>query len=209
MASTIKQLALDVVELSMLIGATGAGGDEFVSSTRDLPVPIRLGIEALRSDIDFELGFWSEIIADAQGVEWDVSQLALFVRTQKAAIFLAERVDAFVALGPQERSAWTREGEPMRDPWGDREVIEMSGLEGALRLSTLHHRVRQVSGRTKLVHRLTPACPWCDQTTLVRYNGTEHVECESCGKLIEEKYYNWFVAVLVREEERRQREDAA
>ena len=72
----------------------------------------------------------------------------------------------------------------------------------------LHHRVRLVAGRTKLVHRLTPACPWCDQTTLVRYNGSTHVECENCRKMIDEKHYSWFVTVLVNEEKRRQ-QDAA
>lgn len=192
----------------MLIGAGGGGGDEFVSSSRDLPVPIRLGVEALRSAIDFELGYWAEIVAAESDVEWDVAQLQLYARTQKAALFLFDRVDTLVALGPQERSAWTWEGEPLRDPWGDREMVEISGLDGALRLGQLHHRVRLVAGRTKLVHRLTPACPWCDQTTLVRYNGSTHVECENCRKMIDERHYSWFVTVLVNEEKRRQRDAA-
>jgi len=197
-----------VVELSMLIGAAGAGDGEFVSSTRELPVPIRLGIEALRADIDFELCFWAEVIADLQGAEWDPRQ-RLYARTQKAAVFLADRVEALLVLGPQQRSAWTREGEPLRDDWGDREMVELSGLEAVLRFDELHRRVKRVAGRTKLVHRLTPACPWCDYKTLVRHNGSTHVECETCHRQIDEKHYNWFVEVTIREEKRRQAEAAA
>jgi len=201
---TIRQLQLDVVELSMLIGATGSGGDEIVSSTRELPVPIRLGVEALRSEIDFELQYWSEIVCAELGGEWDPVGLRLHVRARKAAEFLADTVDTLIKLGPQERSAWTLEGEPRRDSWGDREMESMTGMDGGLRLAELHHRVRLVAGRTKLVHRLTPACPWCDQTTLVRHNGSTHVECENCRKIIEEKHYNWFVAITIAEEKRRQ-----
>ena len=60
-------------------------------------------------------------------------------------------VALLLALGPQERTAWTPEGEPVRDGGGDRETVERTGLDGALKLFALHHWVRQVAGRTVLV----------------------------------------------------------
>ena len=204
---TIGYLPADVVELTMLISADSAAAEEMVSSSRDLPVPIRLGVETLRAEIDFELQYWAEIVAAEVNMVWDAEKAErsrLAVRVQKAAGFLKLRVDTLVKLGPQERSAWDKDGQPIRDEWGDREVVECSGLDGALYLLDLHRRVYRVAGRTKLVHRLTPACPWCDQRTLVRHNGSDMVECESCGKQIDERHYNWFVIVTVAEEKRRQ-----
>ena len=209
---TIGYLPYDVGELTALIAADGVSGGEIVSSSRELPVPIRLGVEALRAEIDFELQYWAEIVAAETDAEWDSAKIARYRqqdRVQRAADFLSLRVDTLVKIVPQERCAWTMDGEPMRDDAGDREVIELSGLDGALRMLELHRRVYSVAGRTKLVHRLTPACPWCDQRTLVRHNGSDVVECESCDKKIDEKHFRWFVAVLVREEARRQKEAAA
>lgn len=191
----IRRLPKDVDELTELIAATGSSTDAKVAGSRDLQVPIRLSIEALRAEIDFELQFWAEVL----GMETQAS-CRLEYRVAKAAGFLVPRVDTLLQLGPQERSAWTPDGEPLRDWWGNREVIERTGIEGALRLIELHHRVRRAAGRTRLVHRLTPACPWCDQRALVRHNGSDVVECEGCGKEIEERYYSWFVCYLVEQE---------
>jgi ribosomal protein L37AE/L43A len=76
-----------------------------------------------------------------------------------------------------------------------------TGLQAGLHLDNLHRRVRRVAGRTKLVHRLTPACPWCDARSLVRHNGSDQVECESCGKIIEQRHYSWFVKTLCAQED--------
>lgn len=194
---SIQGLPQDVIELTVLIGATGSAGllDVAVARSRELPVPIRLGVEALRSDIDSEVHYWATVIG------WsDPVQRQLPVRVHRAASFLADRVDTLLQLGPHERAAWTRDGEQLCDFRGGREAIALTGLEGALRLVELHQRVRRVAGRTKLVHRLTPACPWCDQRALVRHNGSDIVECESCGKQIEERHYDWFVRTLARPE---------
>jgi hypothetical protein len=43
---------------------------------------------------------------------------------------------------------------------------------------------------------------------LVRHNGSSQVDCEHCHRAIEEQFYNWFVAVLVREEQRIKAEKA-
>jgi len=207
----IREAPADVHLLGRLLGATGEGGGERVRGSRELTTPLRLGIDALRGHIDFELSYWAEVLSAELGSPWD-SQMHTRSRTaarvQQAAAYLLPRVDALIKLGPQERYAWTQDGELVRDADGECEVVERSGLEGALRLVELHHRVRHATGRTHLVHRLTPACPWCDQCTLVRHNGSDTVECESCGRLIPERHYSWFVGVLVEQEQRLAREAA-
>jgi len=200
---SIAQLPADVLVLTALIAPTGSGPGAFVSRSRDLSVNIRLGVEALRAEIDFETGYWAEVVAAEVGASFDVTACRLPVRVQRAVLILQYRVDTLVQLGPQERTAWTPDGEPLRDYWGDREAIAYTGLGGVLRLGELHHRVRRVAGRTQLVHRLTPACPWCDQCALVRHNGSDFVQCEHCGRPIAERHYDWFVKATIAAEEQR------
>ena len=195
---TVRQLPGDVDTLDELIGDQTYRPETTVNGSRDLPIPIRLGVEALRSRIDFEAVFWAEVL----GMETPLA-CRLRARVTRAAEWIGPRVDALLRLGPQERTAWTAAGEPLRDAWGEREVVERTGLSGALRLFSLHAGVRQVAGRTTLVHRLTPCCPICEQPALVRHNGADVVKCEHCGKRIEEKHYDWFVDVTIRAEEQR------
>jgi hypothetical protein len=208
---TLGHLVTDVVELTTLIGhGNGATDDDHVSSSRELPVPIRLGVEALRAEIDAELQAWAEPVAEVLGIEWDTAAMArtrLAVRAQRAANLLAVSVSTLLALPDQEHPAWER-GEPRWDRDLDmQDTVVRDGVTGALALVDLHRRAYVTAGRTKLVHRLPTPCPWCDQRTLVRHNGASQVECETWGckgaEGIEEKYYSWFVQVLVHEEQRR------
>lgn len=188
---TVLQLPDDVSTLTELIAVSVARGEGAkVSGSRELPVPIRLGIEALRAEIDWELIYWAECL----GMEAPVS-MRLPARVARSAQWIRNRLDPLLQLGPQERTTWTIEGEPQRDADGDRHVVVSTGLEGALHLVTLHRRVRVVAGRTRLVHRLTAACAHCGQVALVRHDGSDQVECESCGNSFDEKHYDWFAQV--------------
>lgn len=210
----ISHLPLDVAELTVLMAATGSAGDGAkVRSTRTPPVPIRVGIEALRAEIDHELQCWAEPVAEALGIDWDTTaqqQSRLGHRVQKAARLLAAAVPALLALPAQEHMAWA-DGEPVWDDDGWHDTVHRDGITGALHLVELHRRVYSVAGRTRLVHRLTGPCPWCSQRTLTRENGADVVRCESeqCrGRAVPERYYDWLAAVVAAEE-RRQREKAA
>lgn len=197
---TVRQLPADVDTLDELIGDFGTAPGPHVRRTRELLINIRPGVEALRAEIDSEAVFWAVVLGM-------VPPLAcrLGTRVDRAAAWISPRVDDLLRLGPQPRVAWTPQGELLRDAWGDCEVVERTGLDGALRLFALHHWVRQVAGRTALVHKLTPCCPYCDQPALVRRNGGSVVECENpdCAKKIREQHYDWFVEVTIREERRR------
>lgn len=186
--------AADVDELSELIGASGCGQGAKVTRSREVPTPLRLGVEALRAEIDFECTHWAMILGWAPAGPMRIS-----MRVNRASTYLFHRTGELLELGSHERPAWDLDG--TRTPG----VQVYTGLQGALRFVDLHGRVRRVAGRSDLVHRLTPACPFCDQRALVRRNGASHVECESCLKPIAERHYDWFVAVVVSEEERRLR----
>lgn len=201
----LNHLTGDVVELTMILGRAGAPGDVLVSTTPELPIPIRVSIEALRAEIDTELQAWAEPVAEALGIDWDTNAMGrtrMGPRVQRAAQLLGRAVDTLIGLAPQEHSAWIN-GEPAWDHDLDcQDTRSRDGVDAALDFIDLHRRAYAALGRTSLVHRLPTPCPWCDQLTLVRYNGADQVECETCHRHIEEMHYSWFVAVLVREQQR-------
>jgi len=203
----LGHLAGDVVELTMLLGRSGGAMETLVASSPELRVPISLAIEALRAEIDDELQAWAEPVAEELVINWDTSAMGhsrIAVRVQRAASLLMNAVPTLIALPEQEHSAWLN-GEPKEDPDdpGVQDTVIRDGVDGALALLDLHRRAYSIAGRTELVHRLPTPCPWCDMRALVRHNGSSHVECENCRRIIEEKHYHWFTSVLVREEERR------
>jgi len=202
----------DVVELSMLIGSGDVIAETLVASSPDPTVPIRLALEALRSEIDTELQAWAEPVAEKLNVPWDTTAMGrtrIGPRVQRATQLLLNAVDTLIALPGQEHSAWL-DGEPAWDfDLNCQDVIVRDGIAAGLGFIDLHRRTYSALGRTTLVHRLPTPCPWCDRSTLVRYNGADCVECETCHRQIEEKYYSWFVQVLVREEERHRAEARA
>jgi len=208
----LGHLTLDVVELSMLIGSGDVIAETVVASSPDPTVPIRLALEALRAEIDTELQAWAEPVAEKLNVPWDTSMMGrtrIGPRVQRATQLLLRAVDTLIALPEQEHSAWAN-GEPVWDFTLDCQDVETrDGIAAGLGFIDLHRRCYSALGRTKLVHRLPTPCPWCDRPTLIRNNGADWVECENCHRQIEEKYYSWFVQVLVREEERHRAEERA
>ena len=188
----IRALPADVRDLDKFIAPTSSGMEIRVSGTHDPQLNVRPEIESLRAKIDYETVYWAECV----GMESPVG-MRLEVRVFRACRWMAPRVHRLVWLGSQERSLWSREGEPVRDAQNVRETAFRAGVDGARALAQLHHQVRVVTGRTRLVHRLTPACPICDERALVRQNGGSHVECESCGKKIDERHYDWFVQITL------------
>jgi ribosomal protein L37AE/L43A len=186
---TVPQLPADVATLTELIGASENRGEGAkVSGSRELPTPLRLGIEALRAEIDWELIYWAECL----GMEAPIA-MRLPARVARSAQWVGNRLDPLLALGPQERTTWTAMGEPAREETGDRHVVETTGLAGALHLMTLHRRVRVVAGRTRLTHRLKTACSSCQQAAIVRHDGASTVLCENCGTSFDD--LDWFVRV--------------
>lgn len=236
--SDIVHLKGDVVELSMRIAADGSGEGDKVSATREAPTPLRLSYEALRAEIVDEAQTWAQAVAEQLGVDWPSTTalrgMRLGPRVDRAIDLLRHSIPTLVALPAQELPLWEHDGTPAyaidleSDPGpGAWRILERSdcwpfeplrattfrsGLDGALRLVRLHGRAYQLLGRTKLVHQLPARCPWCWQRTLVRDNGSDHVQCESSrcrGRSIDEKHYSWLVSATVAVESQMPAEDAA
>lgn len=182
-------LVLDYVELETLLGAAGSQMvSDLVSSTRDLPVPLRVSILDLQRGIVHEAVSWAEPVAERLGIDWD-TQHARDSRPgpqlQRALNLLAKSVSVLVALPVQDYRCW-RTGD-----WTSRD-----GVAGALELLYQHSLVRAVAGRSKLVHDLPAPCPRCDQLTLVRHDGDDHVQCEMCRVTWDEGDYKRLCLVL-------------
>ncbi|MBP2370243.1 hypothetical protein [Pseudonocardia parietis] len=198
-AHAITHLKGDVAELTMLIGRGGGAGGDKITQTREAPIPIRLGVEALRAEIDDQVQTWAELVAERLGIDWDTQtarRSRMGPRVTRAVDLLVNAVDTLVALPPQELLAW-QDGEPVWDHELDcQDTAVMDGVDAALHLSHLHWRAYRIAGRTKLVHRLLPRCEHCGQRTLVREDGDEDARCESdrCrGRRIPGGRLNWLV----------------
>lgn len=214
----LGHLAGDVVELTMLMlrRANTAMGT-LVASTPELRVPIDLGIDALRAEIDSEAVNWAEPTAEALGVDWDTSSMGhtrIAVRVKRAATLLANAVPTLLALPEQEHSAW-QNGEPREDPAepGVQDTVVRDGVDGALALLDLHRRAWSMAGRTEFVQRIIPPCRHCGLRALVRHDGDDFVVCENCREITPWDLIPFMCRVLIDCEralqEERQRQEAA
>lgn len=74
-----------------------------------------------------------------------------------------------------------------------------TGADAGLEILTLHRRARvvlgEVQGDVKLPQLLCPN-PDCQQPTLVRANGTEQIECRTCGLVETGDRLSWLLKVL-------------
>lgn len=188
-AGSIADIPTDYVELSLLL-ASGESGltDVIVSGSEELKVPIRVSIEALQAAMVHEATSWAEPVAEQLGIDWDTEQAKHSrpgFRLQRATHLLANSVDALVTLPDQEYRAGR-----------DCEWVTRDGIDGALELLRLHSLVRFAVGKAKLVHELPAPCPRCEALTLVRHNGDDQVQCESCGLRWVEKDYVRLTLVL-------------
>jgi hypothetical protein len=172
----IAELPRDYVQLSMMLGKTGPAGGDKVSGSRELPVPIRLSVEAVRADIRHQVSCWGELVCEVLCVDWD-SRTAGLARpgavVQRACNLLTGSMSAFLALRGAVHLSWDQEAEEFVP-------VEQDGLDGALSLLALHHRARFHTGQTRLVHRLSTPCPRCERLSLERPNGSDTVSCGVC-----------------------------
>lgn len=216
----IPHLAADYRELASLLPAGGDATGEMVTSTRDLPVPIRLSVEALMKAIDVEVTVWAEQVATAIGAEWDAAAAHSSrgaVRVGAAVDILANTTDTLTTLPAVTRDVY-RHGErayswhpvPATEDssddgagWWEALYRTQDGLDAALTMLELHDRTRILAGRGELVHRLPAPCPRCDRLTLVRPNGKDHVECEACHHRWPESDYTRLCLVLASDENRK------
>lgn len=199
----IRELPRDYVELAVILGKIGAAGEELVSGSRELPVPIRLPVEALMSRIWHETQCWAELVADRMRIDWDTQNIRDSRRgavVDRASNLLANAVSALLALRSVETVVWGL-GPEGEDIWVD---AVQDGVEGCLTLLDLHHRARRYAGLTKMVFRLKVPCPHCKQELLTQQAGSDLVKCgnDRCGLVMTWNNYETWCELAARRKEK-------
>jgi len=194
----IEQLPMDYLELSTILGKT-TNIELPASGSCELPVPIRLGINALAAAILDELERWAEVVADDAGF-WYYPSGSQHERLRYSVGWILGRYQRFLVLP----AAWHHRLDPT-DPLvsgKDSSTYALeSGLDGALRLLALHEQTTAVAGRLHRAERLQAPCQKCQRRALEHDEGSSHVECRRCGDRMPLKTYDQLASILARTHE--------
>lgn len=198
----IGELPADYVALraAQHRGVSPATG-ELVMATKDLPVPISLTLAVLADQIEVEVCAFVEPVAEKLSMDWDKAttprpatrhgappKYAGPVVLGRAARLLVNAVDVLIGLPVWEYRLWGDEG------WAE---VEVSGVEAALMLLSLHQAARAMLGTTRATTTMQAECPWCRVQSLVRVSGDEHIKCQLCFRWMDPQEYNQYSLVLI------------
>jgi hypothetical protein len=191
---TIAELPIDYVSLNTILGKGATVGGEPVRMTKELPVPIRLHIEALQRAMVYEVDLWATSVASAMRVQWNPpGGVRPGWRLDRACSLLATSLDTFLDLRDEKHTVWE---------YGHRYAIARDGVDGALTMLRLHHRARVFLGATKLVHQLPVPCPRCEAMALEREDGSDCIECRECNRPYTWTEYEHLCLILADREEK-------
>lgn len=193
--SAVQQLPMDYLELSTLLGKT-LTIEAPTSGTRELPVPIRLGIAVLADAILDELERWAERLADSVGM-WYVAAGTRGDRIRFAGGWLAGLPERLLRLP----ATWHMRLDPTEQHLSGKDSTRWeheSGLDGALRLLDLHERTTMLAGRGRRPEHLNAPCPACGRLALEHDEGASHVDCRRCGERMSLDRYERHAGVLTR-----------
>jgi hypothetical protein len=196
----------------MLLEPTSGGGEK-VTFTRELPVPLRLSIEALQAEMVHVAWTWAEIVARVVGTDGKTRYQFKHTRPQvllaDATKLLRSRLSVFLAVRDEQVAVWTEEqvsDQNVRPLRGASQMVPapaidlgyvrkaqwdyeaQDGVDGAVQMIDLYHRARRTLGVTRAVDQYQLPCPRC-QGQLTRLSGpSDLIECGSCDfkKTIEE-----------------------
>ncbi|MEU5258972.1 hypothetical protein [Amycolatopsis sp. NPDC021455] len=190
----VQALPQDYVQLNAILGGGSTVGGEPVRMTKDLPVPIRLHIEALQRSMVEEADAWAGSLARVLNVDWHPhGGTRPGWRLTRACRLIGNSLSAFLALRDEKHIIWE---------YGHRYVAPRDGLDGALNFLSLSYKARLFLGQTKLVHHLPVPCPRCDAMDLVREDGSELIECRDCNRTYSWTEYERLCLILVDREEK-------
>lgn len=175
----ISELAGDYHELGDLLGKGAQPLAEHTGGTRELPVPIRLGVEALQAAIVDEAERWAWPVAERAGLDYTDTGRADY-RLHRATRILLDRWPYLLDVPPTEVVRIDGREETSRTGRNPRAITTEDGVEGALTLLALHEQVAAVAGRTHRAERLWTPCPKCERLAIERPEGAGHVECRRC-----------------------------
>jgi hypothetical protein len=202
----VAALDTDWQRLSTAIGERAQTGQQFVTGTRELPMPLNGTVIALRSSLSewAEAAMW--MIAEALGIDvkirhkakgWPVHDRPVI---EQAAAALPENLKLLLQAPEQSVSVWSKNG----FGWI---TSELDGIAVALKLADLHHEVNSVLGETNPRTRLCMPCPHCGaKATLGVDNGQTDVTCTACGGQWNQRQYDWLAKLLITEHDEKETE---
>lgn len=190
----ITALPADYVQLNLILGAGTTVGGEPVSMTRDLPIPIRVHIEALQRDMVREAAAWAASVAAVLRIDWRTDRTRPGHHLDRACRLLLASPSVLLALRDEKHIRWE---------YDRRVLVARDGLDGALALLQLHQRARVHLGHTRLTHRLPVPCPRCEEMALQRDDGSEEIDCVACSRRYTWAEYEKLCLILVDREERK------
>jgi hypothetical protein len=168
----LADLPRDYVVLNTLLGKGSTAGGEPIRMTKELPIPIKVHVEALQRDMVREAMAWACSVAEVLNVRFAVhGGVRPGWLLSRSCALLSGAPSAFLALRDCKHTRWE---------YGHRVVVARDGLDGALNLLRLHQKARAYTGQTRLVHRLPVPCPRCEAMALEREDGTDTIDCTDC-----------------------------
>lgn len=184
----VIEMPADYVTLNALLGKGSTAGGEPIRMTRELPVPIRLHIEALQRDMVRETVSWGTSVAHVLRVNLSLSGSARpGWHLDRACHLIAGAPSAMLALRDEKHIVWE---------YGQRHLVPRDGLDGGLTMMALHHRARMFMGHCKLVHKLPVPCPRCETMALEREDGQDSIDCTACDRRYTWQEYEYLCLAL-------------
>lgn len=178
------QLVLDYRDLAGLLAAsisqnlTGMPGGSSEGS-----VPIRVDVEALQRAIWWVTTAWAEVLADLDRLAGLSKRTRDGYAVQWACGILAPRVATLADLGDMEMADYPLTTEDAAIRHRSVALTIVSGAQAVLDLTWLHDRARGMLGLTEITRRLHGYCanPRCGRPNLQQRNGSDTVNCGTCG----------------------------
>jgi hypothetical protein len=199
----VREIANDHGKLSTAVGDRLVTGNEWVSGTREPPMPLNGAVLALRSSLSewAEAALW--MVAEELQIDvrerhkakgWPVKEYPVVAQ---AARVLPDCLKALLTAPPQPVSYWSATG----NSWHSK---EMDGVEIALKLRDLHADVNSILGETNPRTKLSMPCPVADcgcRGTLGVDPGETDVTCAACGGRWSRVEYDWLASLLIDDHE--------
>ncbi len=205
------------VRLHQMIGETGTGQGEKVTSSRTPKLPINLEVDTLITDMVGLLDEWANRVREVDGLYQVPAEQAEMRRDAfilKAAVAtLTPRLNALLALplAPMARYMTLDEAAslgwvaPLRDE--DRHhKPELGGADAGLEILHLHRRARNLLGMNPR-HQDLPVPCWnedCGLRTVRRWDGAagldDEASCTSCGERYTHDRYRLLIQQVAQQE---------
>jgi hypothetical protein len=166
----VHALVLDYVDLEQHIAKVSLDA-EVITGTRELSVPIALGVEALQRAIWLATTTWEEILREADRLEPTAGPVRDGYAVHRAVRIIEPRLWLLASLPAVAIMIEGPDGPPSH----------VTGADAVLGMSRLHAAARSWLGLTRLVHEMPGECPDCGAITLRRDDGRETVYCALCA----------------------------